>query len=87
MDNALLVAGDTQSPDRTRRLSAVAVAVVVVVFAALFLMQRQADAQINISQIVCPILLSLRTAFSGFLSFLNALFTGLLQAFGCVISG
>jgi hypothetical protein len=88
MDNALLVAGE-HSPSRTIRfrVPALAVGVVVVVFAALFLMQQQAEAQINVSQLVCGILISLRTAFSGFLSFLNALFTGLLQAFGCAISG
>jgi len=81
------VPGDTHSPGRTIRLSAVTLSVVAVVVVALLMMQQRADAQLNFNQLVCSIILSIRSAFTGFLSFLNAVFTGLLQAFGCVISG
>ncbi len=46
------------------------------------------SAQVNFSQIVCPILLSIRAAFanSPFFSFIQPIIDQLLAQFGCVIS-
>ncbi|MDQ3896513.1 MAG: hypothetical protein M3326_04530 [Actinomycetota bacterium] len=46
-------------------------------------------AQINIAQIVCPILLAVRNAFAStpFFSFVQPILDQLLVAFGCTISG
>ena len=48
-----------------------------------------APAQINIAQIVCPILFQIRASFAGtpFFAFVQPIIDQLLVAFGCTISG
>ena len=86
MDNAIVMAGHGRTVNQRLlgRLAVFAAGVTVLFALALLIFQQQADAQINIQQIVCPILISLRNVFGGFFA---GIFDALLAAFGCVISG
>lgn len=86
MENAAALAGYGRATPRRLlvRLSAIAVSVSVALALVVALLQREAEAQINFTQIVCPILINLGNAFGGFFA---GIFQSLLAAFGCVISG
>ena len=86
MDNAMVMAEHGRGVDRRllRRLAAFGAGVIAVFAMAMVLFQHQAGAQINIQQIVCPILISLANTFG---QFFGSIFSALLAAFGCVISG
>jgi hypothetical protein len=71
------------------RLAFAAVAVMVAAIGALLMAQQAADAQlINIQAIVCPILQSIKTAFSDspFFGFVEPILNALLSLFGCTPS-
>lgn len=90
MENAMVLAEHGRALNR-RMLGRLAVftAGVAVLFAlALLLFQQQAEAQINIQQFVCPLLINLRnTLGAAFGAFVLPIINALLAAFGCVISG
>jgi hypothetical protein len=90
MDNAMVAVGHGRAASRRIlvRLALMAVAFSAVVATVMALFQREAEAQNPFAQIVCPILINLAAAFSGlFGGFLAGLFSSLLSAFGCDISG
>jgi hypothetical protein len=89
MDNSTLAAWRGLSLGRSRRiLAATVVAALALVVAWFVLLQQPADAQINIRQIACPILIPLRNAFanSPFFSFVAGILDALIAAFGCGVS-
>jgi hypothetical protein len=90
MDNAMLAAGgDVKGRSRKAR-AGFAFAALAIAFAVVILLQNQAaDAQINFGQIFCQVILSVYNAFenSPFFGFIQGILEGLLNLFGCDISG
>lgn len=90
MENATVLAGHGRAVSRRVMLRGAAAAVTLALaFAVVMtLLQGRAEAQINIQQIVCPILINVANVFGSFFGgIVTPILNALLAAFGCVISG